>query len=674
MSAPGDWYPWSEEAFLRARTADKPIFLSIGYSTCHWCHVMAHESFEDNEVAKLLNDVFICVKVDREERPDIDRVYMDVTQLMTGHGGWPLTVLLTPDGEPFFAATYLPKHTRGGMLGLMDLALRVRDIWRTERHRVTEVIQNVRAALESHSNSNMRAELGPDVLEQAFNSLESRFDDRNGGFGDAPKFPSAHILMFLLRYWRRSHDVLALHMVEKTLQEMRKGGIFDHIGYGFHRYSTDATWTVPHFEKMLYDQALLMMAYLEAYQATYNESYADVVHEIAEYVKRELRSPEGGFFTAEDADSEDEEGRYYLWTTDELREVLTGTEAHVFFQYFNISDDGNYSEEVGGRRSGRNILYQTHSRETHARTLGLDQATLAEIIEKCRRELLSVRSRRPRPNTDDKILTDWNGLMIAALARAGAVLDRQDYVELASTAAAFILERMSADGVLFHSYRDGHTGVTGFLDDYVFLTWGLIELYEATFMTRYLEAALQLNERAQDLFWDEREGGLLFSGRTGEVLFSQRKDAHDGALPSGNSVAALNNLRLSRLTGNPSLEDRARAIIRHFSSQVASSPSAFSMMLAALDYLVGPSYEVVIVSGADQRASELLRELRRRYMPTTAILLKKESENPKLTELAPFTRYYVTKMEQTTAYVCRDRHCFPASTDMLEILRYLDLV
>ncbi len=461
---PVDWYPWGEEAFEAARRENKPIFLSIGYSTCHWCHVMEHESFEDPEIARLLNAGFIAIKVDREERPDIDSIYMTVCQMMTGSGGWPLTIVMTPDKRPFFAATYLPKESRYGRSGMLDLLPRLREAWLNEPDRIEQAAQSVLEALNSSQGSTRGNDLDQAVLSAALEQARSRFDPRYGGFGTRPKFPTPHQLLFLLRSWHRDRDPATLEMVEKTLTAMRLGGIYDHVGFGFHRYSTDEKWLVPHFEKMLYDQAMLALAYTAAYQVTGKALYAQTVDEIFTYVLRDMTASEGGFYSAEDADSEGEEGKFYLWSEDDIRQILSPGDAEFVMASLNVLPVGNFHDEATGQNTGANILHLTAP-------LGESEQQQWDDL---RGQLFSAREKRVHPSKDDKVLTDWNGLMIAALARAGQVLGRPAYTDAAEKAATFILGTLRDDsptGGLLLRYRGGQAGITGHLDDYAFLNW-----------------------------------------------------------------------------------------------------------------------------------------------------------------------------------------------------------
>ncbi|HJX13904.1 MAG TPA: thioredoxin domain-containing protein, partial [Dehalococcoidales bacterium] len=505
---PVDWYPWGDEAFGKAARENKPVFLSIGYSTCHWCHVMAHESFEDPEVGRLLNEGFVAVKVDREERPDIDMLYMTVCQAMTGSGGWPLTILLTPDRRPFYAGTYIPRESRYGRLGLLELLPRIRELWTTRPNDLPDSAARITATLQRAVALPPGAELGEDVLHRAWEELAPRFDTRYGGFGTAPKFPSPHNLTFLLRYGKRTGREEARDMVERTLRAMRRGGIHDHIGFGFHRYATDPTWLVPHFEKMLYDQALLATAYLEAYQATGREEYARTAREIFTYVRRDMTAPEGAFYTAEDADSEGVEGKFYVWTSAEIKQILAPGEADLFTRVFNIREEGNFADGAESGRTGHNIPHLTRPLEEISAELQIPLSKLEQKLEAIRRKLFTHREQRVRPHRDDKILTDWNGLMIAALALGARALGEPEYAAAARQAADFILNNLvGPDGRLLHRYRDGEAAIPAHLDDYAFLVHGLVELYEATFEVGYLERALALNRQLLEHFWDGGNGG-----------------------------------------------------------------------------------------------------------------------------------------------------------------------
>lgn len=671
---PVDWYPWSEEAFEKAKKENKPVFLSIGYSTCHWCHVMAHQSFEDPEVARLMNETFVSVKVDREERPDIDSVYMTVCQTMTGSGGWPLTIIMTPNKEPFFAATYIPKETWFGRVGILTLIPRIKEFWST---RQAEVLSSATRIAESLQNTAPGAPgdiLNEPLLHLAYKQLLERFDDHHGGFGSAPKFPTPHNLLFLLRYWKRTGNEKALNMLEKTLQSMRRGGTYDQVGFGFHRYSTDSGWLIPHFEKMLYDQALLAIAYTEAYQATRKTEYAKTAHEIFTYVMRDMTSPEGVFYSAEDADSEGEEGKFYLWTGDEIKKVLSHEQADLAVRLFNITADGNFADEVTGRKTGCNILHLTKSVEELAADLSVSVPELRARIEEIQENLFAYREKRIHPYKDDKILTDWNGLMIAALAKGAQAFGEPGYASAAGRAADFIIKSVrTAQGRLLHRYRDGEAALTAHVDDYAFLIYGLLELYETTFEAYYLEIALGLNEDLIRHFWDNENGGFYFTADDGERLLVRRKEVYDGAVPSGNSVAMLNLLRLGRITASADFEEKAARIGRAFYSNVSQLPSAHTQLMAAADFAIGPSYEVVIAGDlqADD-TRQMLDAIRVIFVPNKIVILHPtDQKSPMIDDVVPFIKDYSSIDGKATAYVCLDYNCQLPTKDIGSMLKLL---
>ena len=673
---PVDWYPWGPEAFGRAQRENKPIFLSIGYSTCHWCHVMAHESFEHPEVARLMNETFVSIKVDREERPDIDNVYMSACQVMTGSGGWPLSIIITPDKKPFFAATYIPREGRFGLIGMMELIPHIRELWATQRGEALSLSNKIATVLQQTSQDTPGEELDEATLELTYEQLAKRFDGQHAGFSSAPKFPTPHNLFFLLRYWKRGGNEAALDMVKKTLQAMRRGGIYDHVGFGFHRYSTDSQWLVPHFEKMIYDQAMLAMAYTEAYQATGKEDYGKTAREIFTYVLRDMTVPEGGFCSAEDADSEREEGKFYLWTQEEVRQALGNEEADFTAQVFNIEKDGNFTEQATRRKSGVNILHLRKPLEKIASDLNLSQQDLQAHLEVIRPKLFAYREKRVHPMKDDKILTDWNGLMIAALAKGAQAFDEPEYAEVACRAADFILGNMrKADGRLWHRYRDGQAGVEANLDDYAFLVWGLIELYEAIFDARHLGVALELTGDMVRHFWDKDGGGLYLVPDDGESLFVRKKEIYDGAMPSGNSMAMLNLLRLGRMTANSDLEEKAAKIGRAFSRSVKQSPSAHTQLMVALDFGIGPCYEVVIAGNAKAEDTKaMVKALRTRFLPNKVVLLNpSEQKSPEIAQLAEFTKNQSSIGGKATAYVCLNYNCKLPTTDINKMLELLNV-
>lgn len=663
---PVDWYPWGDQAFERARAEDKPIFLSIGYSTCHWCHVMERECFEDEEVAALLNRYFVCVKVDREERPDIDQVYMAVTQALTGSGGWPMTVMLTPDKRPFFAGTYFPKYGRYGRPGMMELVPYLGQAWRNDRDHVLSAAHEIVETLTDIVSGRRGESLGEETLDLTARQLNARFDPVQGGFGNAPKFPTPRTLSFLLRYAVRRGDANAAHMVDKTLEAMRLGGIYDHIGFGFHRYSTDAEWLVPHFEKMLYDQALAMLAYAEAAQYSGRALFKTTAREVATYVLRDMTAPEGGFYSAEDADSEGVEGKFYVWTTSEIRAALGETEAALFNKIYRLTDEGNYHEEATGMRTGQNIPHL-------ARPLDALPAEEVARLERARQMLFALRARREHPLKDDKILTDWSGLMIAALSVAACVLDDASYLKAAAKAADFVLRELRDEqGRLRKRYRLGRAGLPAQADDYAYLIWGLIELYQAGHDPSHLRAALELNEIMLARHWDAQQGGLFLTADDSEPLPARCKDVYDGALPSGNGTAAWNLVRLARLTGNLELTERTDALVRAFSGDIAKAPAAYCQMMIAVDALLGPWTEIVIVGAPDADDTRaLLREVRTRFLPR-AVLHLRSPDDTDLRELAPYTASLTTIHGKAAAYICRDFACQLPTTEPSELGRLLD--
>ena len=668
---PVDWYPWGPDAFEKAQAEDKPIFLSIGYSTCHWCHVMERESFEDEDVAAALNEGFVSIKVDREERPDVDSIYMDVCQMMRGQGGWPLTVLLTPDRKPFFAATYLPKEGRFQQTGLMDLLPRVRSLWQDDRDKLLDDAEEVTDLLQQSSEDPASADApGPQLLSEAARQLFRQFDQTHGGFGSAPKFPAPHNLLFLLRHWHHTGEERALTMVTDTLDQMRLGGIYDQVGYGFHRYSTDQRWLLPHFEKMLYDQAMHVLAYTEAHQATGAARYETTAREVLTYVMRDLQAPEGGFYSAEDADSETEagameEGAFYVWSTEEIRALLDPDLADLVIDVYNLVPDGNYQEESTGERTGKNVLHLDRSLSAEAERRGMDESALRERLDTARAALFEARAERPRPGLDDKVLTDWNGLLIAALAKAARVFGEPEYEATARETARFVLDTLhDANGRLLHRYREGEAGIRATLDDYAFLIWGLLELYETTFEPQWLRAAVEHMEACLNHFWDADAGGFYMTADDGEALIVRPKEGTDGAMPSGNSVQLMNLLRLARFTGRTAFEDKAAALSQWAGSKARSRPTGFTAFLAGLHWALGRPREVVV---AGDRAADdtqaLLDVLRDTYSPTTVTLHRPPGDAPEIADLAPFTAAQTPLDGQPAAYVCQDFQCDTPTTD-----------
>jgi uncharacterized protein len=661
-----DWYPWSQEAFEKAKAENKPIFLSIGYASCHWCHVMEKECFEDEEVANLLNSAFICIKVDREERPDLDAAYMAVCQAMGRSCGWPLNILMTPKMNPFFVASYVPKNNMGGLTGLVELVPQVMDIWKLRRNELEIVGADIKSRIEAMEKRTPENELGKEVLQEAYEMLARDFDGENGGFGRAPKFLRPHSLLFLLCYWNRSGDKNALDIVEKTLRQMRLGGIFDQIGFGFHRYSTDAVWLVPHFEKMLYDQALLALAYTEAYQATAAGKFKLTAKETLEYVQRELASSEGGFYSAEDADTEGEEGKFYLWTMEEVVEALEPADADLAVHLFGLKAEGNYFDAAVGKTNGKNILHLATPLAEIAAYKGLTLDELITRLGSIRNALFEARKKRVPPAKDGKVLTDWNGLMVAALARASQVFSEPRYLQAATKTADFLLNQMRDEaGTLYHRFAKGERAVEGFLDDYAFFAFGLIELYEASFEDKYLQAASALTRLMVAKFWDEKNGGFYFTEKSSEAALHRLKQVYDGAVPSGNSVALLNLLRLSLLANDSTYQNMATKLTKAFSQETQSAPEAYTFLLAGVGFAVGPSYSVLLIGDSKEKeTADMLAALRKQYLPNVVVSLREPDK----------AGLGYEKIEgKATAYVCRNQTCLPPTNSIEKMLEHLGL-
>jgi uncharacterized protein len=649
---PVDWYPWGDEAFNLAVSRNRPVFLSIGYSTCHWCHVMAHESFEDERIAAILNAHFIAIKVDREERPDIDAVYMTACQQMTGQGGWPLTIIMTPDKKPFFAGTYLPPKTRQGMTGLFELLTKVVHIWKDQPATLVTAADEITSNLLKIPDTIMGGTTDRSLLDEGYKELAASFDTINGGFGRAPKFPTPATLLFLLRYGKRTGSDTALAMVEETLEALRCGGIHDHIGGGFHRYATDARWRVPHFEKMLYDQALLLMAYTEAWRATKKPEYREVAEEVITYVSRDLTSPDGAFFSAEDADSPGGEGEFYLWTQNEFEEVLGAQDARIAAGLFNVSQAGNFVSPESGL--GKNILYLTAP--------AIPPAQETATYESIRHRLFAHRLRRERHGRDEKIITEGNCLMIAALARASRAFENPEYYSMAKTSMEFIQSHLQdGDGNLLHRYCDGEAGIPAFAGDYAWAIRALIELYETGFEPAWLEEALALDQYLNNHFSDKRDGGYFITSDQDHELIVRKKEIYDGAVPSCNSIMLINLVQLSHLTGNSAFDERAGRLAETFAGIVSRSPSAYCAYLTGLDLLINPVTDVVIAGKeGDPVLHEMIRFIQTAYLPFVNVHVRSsERDNDPLTRLAPFTRDMVPKEGRPTAYACCGHTCSP---------------
>jgi hypothetical protein len=672
-SNPVDWYPWGEEAFSRAQAEDRPIFLSIGYSTCHWCHVMARESFENPKVAALMNASFVNVKLDREERPDIDQVYMTAALQLMGTGGWPLTIVMTPAGKPFFTATYIPRESGLGLVGMLDLIPMIASAWQERREELLTAADKATILL-SLRPADKGGDSAHQVVARVLRDLKSSFDPQFGGFGGAPKFPTPHTLVFLLRSFRIDGDPDLLSMAEKTLRAMHDGGIYDHAGFGFHRYAMDASWLVPHFEKMLYDQALLAIAYTEAFRVTGEAFYRRIAEEILTYMERDLRGDEGAFTSAEDAESGGKEGGFYLWTRDEVEQVLSGTELAAFTEYYGICRGGNIPRRTGTAGSDENILHVARNGDEVAAELSIPPGELGNVLASAMEKVRAARDKRARPARDGKILTDWNGLAIAAFAYASRTLGSERHLETAKETADFISSRlMTKDGRLLHRYAAGEAAVDGNADDYTFLGWGLLELYRTTFDISYLERAVAITEAFIGHFRDEEKGGFFFTPDDGEPLIARLKPFHDGATPSANSVALSNLLMLSRLTGRTGYLDIARDLMDWYLKENAGSAAASTWMMASLDLALGPSAEIVVVGDAGAADTQaLLQVVNSRDRPGTAVILKPAGGDPLLDRLAPFTRGFTAKSGKASAYVCRNHACELPVTDPEALKEILD--
>jgi len=652
---PVNWFPWGEEAFTKAREEDKPIFLSLGYAVCHWCHVMEKESFENEAVAAILNKYFVAIKVDREERPDIDSIYMTVCQALTGSGGWPLTIFMTPEKNPFYAGTYFPRESMRGMAGIKDVLNSIAEQWNEKREDIVASSEKIVAHIKSINTKVNLEEQGEEIgeveIHNAYNSFKSAYDKNYGGFGRSPKFPAPHNLQFLLRYWKNYNEPKALEIVEKTLEAMYEGGIFDHIGFGFSRYSTDQRWLIPHFEKMLYDNSLLAEVYIEAFEATGNVFYKQVADKIFTYVLRDLTSKEGAFYSAEDADSEGEEGKFYLLTLKEVELVLGENIYETYCQHYNITKEGNFE--------GRNIPNLIGKKSSSVINEDLEQR-----LEIMRQKLFEYREKRIHPYKDDKILTSWNGLMIAALTYGGRIFENSSYIQQAEKAMDFILSNMiNEKGRLMARYRDGEVAHLGYLEDYAFTVSALIELYEATFNAEYLTKAIELNENMIKLFKDEDQGGLFLYGIDGEELIVRPKDIYDGAVPSGNSVATLNMLRLARLTANKELENEAYGQFEVFASKVKTIESAHAYFMTALLYSVIPGKDIILCGQEqDENTKAMIKEINNTYLPFATVVLN--TGDGRLSSINAEIEAHKPLQGRTTAYICENFNCKAPITDL----------
>ena len=662
---PVDWYPWGEEALSRARDEDRPILLSIGYSACHWCHVMERESFENDDIAAVMNEHFVNIKVDREERPDLDAVYMEAVQMLTGSGGWPMTVFLTPEGRPFYGGTYFPPDDRPGMPGFPRLLAAASQAYHTNKSEIDRVTRQLSDQMgRSGQMPRGFTPLTTEVMHNAYSQLATQFDHLNGGFGNAPKFPQPMTPEFLLRYYRHGFNIRALEMVELTLHKMAYGGMYDQVGGGFHRYSTDAYWLVPHFEKMLYDNALLARLYLHAWQITGNPLYRRITEETLDYVLREMTDPAGGFYSAQDADSEGVEGKFFVWTPDELRPLL-GDDADLIMGYYGVTERGNFE--------GSNILNVTLPPADYATQRAVSDEALSDAIARARATLLEVRDRRIHPLLDDKVLTSWNGLMLRAFAEAGAALNRADYLDAARNNAAFLLDTMrDANGRILRTWRNGEAKLLSYLEDYACFTDGLLSLHEATLEPRWLQAAVAIADDMVSLFWDDAVGGFYDTGSDHEQLVVRPRDVFDNAQPCGGSVATDVLLRLGVITGNDDYASKGATPLRALQQLLGRAPGATGHWLGALDFYVSLPREIVIVGPTDSDSTRsMLREVNTRFMPNKVAVGMADPANPPLKD-SPLLEQRIMQDDQPTAYVCENYACQLPVTDAAALAAQLD--
>ena len=664
---PVDWRPWGQEALDKAQTEDKPILLSIGYSACHWCHVMERESFEDERIAGMMNDNFVSIKVDREERPDIDNIYMNAVQALTGSGGWPLTVFLTPDGRPFYGGTYFPPDDNRGMVSFPRLLSAMADAYRNKRGDVIQATQQLLEQVRRMAEVPRAQEpLSPDVLHQAFQNLVSNYDFQNGGFGSAPKFPQPMTYEFILRYHKLTNSPRALEMVELAASRMATGGIYDQIGGGFHRYSTDSYWLVPHFEKMLYDNALLVRLFLHLFQATRNEFYRRIAEETLDYVIREMRDPAGGFYSSQDADSEGEEGKFFVWSKDELALILGEKDADLISGYWGVSDTGNFE--------GRNILNVPQGAESYATEAGLSPEALAGAVSSAKGKLMEARERRIHPGRDDKALTAWNGMTLRSFAEAASILERDDYRQAAVDCAEFLLRELVSEGRLLRTYKDGKAHLNGYLEDYAYLADGLLYLYEATFDDRWLNEARRLADGMIDLFWEQTENGFYDTGRDHEDLVVRPRDVFDNATPCGSSVAVDMLLRLSVFTGDGEYSRRASSALRAMRQYLIRAPNGMGHWLCALDFYLSTPKEIAIVGDIEDPVTRaLLRTVHGGCLPNKVLAgVSPEAAHVGDSASTPLLEGRGLVDGKPTAYVCQNYVCQLPVTDPESLARQLE--
>ena len=661
---PVDWYPWSEEAFEKAKKENKPVLLSIGYSACHWCHVMERESFENEKIAALMNELFVNIKVDREERPDLDEIYMNAVQMLTGRGGWPMTVFLTPEGKPFYGGTYFPPEDRQGMPGFPRI---LQGVAQAYRERPADVEKSVAQILETlhHMAESQPSEkdFAPGIIAESCEKIARAYDSENGGLGQAPKFPNPGVYELFLRYYSESGDERYLTMVAQTLSKMAQGGIYDHVGGGFHRYSVDAKWLVPHFEKMLYDNAQLLRIYSQAYVITGEPLYKTVVEESAGYLLREMHQPEGGFYSTQDADSEGEEGKFFVWTLAEIDALLGAEDGEVFARMYDVTEDGNFEE--------KNILHPILTVDQANKFFRKEKSEIEALIARTKEKLFTAREKRIKPFRDEKIIAAWNGLLLSGLAEAIKITGASSCLEASRRTVEFIFGRMFRDGYLLHVYKDGQAKLRGYLDDYAFVALGLLDLYEVLLDRSLIDRAMELADIMLREFWDERGGGLFYTGKSHQPLISRAKPVFDASIPSGNAIAAQLLLRLYHLVGAEEYHTRAETILRSYYDAMVSQPFGFAHMLCALDQYLHPAKEIVIVGErSDARTTDLIKEIHSLYLPNKAVLIFAPGES--LEKVSPLM---VGKQQidgRPTAYVCQNFTCSAPVTSWAELKRLLE--
>lgn len=667
---PVEWYPWSDEAFNLANKENKPIFLSIGYSTCHWCHVMEEESFENQEIAKLLNESFVCVKVDREERPDIDNIYMTVCQILTGSGGWPLTIIMTPDKKPFFAGTYFPPKSIYGRIGLSELIPKIDSIWKNDKETIYENADEISNALKTASISTSKGEFNKSILDSAFIEFENLYDEQFGGFGQSPKFPTPHQLNFLLRYHLTNGNEKSLEMVENTLTNMRYGGIFDHVGYGFHRYSTDRQWLLPHFEKMLYDQANLISVFSELYTITKNKFYLNTAKEIFEYVKRELYTEKGSFYSAEDADSEGVEGKFYVWEKSEIKEILKDN-SELYSKVYNIYSNGNYTEEAQGHGAGGNIPHLKNSLEYTSNELNISEEELKAKLSDLNFKLLNERDKRIHPFKDKKILTDWNSLMISAICDLVIASNDYNYLEFAINCEKFINENLTDENEIYHLKTDNKS-ITGFIDDNAFYIESLLKLYYLTYDISYIKKAVKFTDITVEKFYSEENKAFYFAKEDSEDLLVRKIEFYDGAVPSGNSVMLNNLIQLNKITANNKYSEIADNMLNSFYNLAIKSPTSFSEYLISAQFVSNVSYEIVIVGQKTDKNIKLVNSAIYDLFRPNKVVIWKEDDEDEITKIAEYSKMMYVVNDKLTIYLCKNYSCENPTNDLNLIKNYLE--